>query len=176
MEPGWDCWQLMVSCNSQRKLFCCTNSPLCFCQMYHNGCTFKSGELPASVQISKHPVLLRHFKTPHTSSSSFLLINKAVSRNKMPPDTGTSFLTCQNKTFTWLRLYGKHLSSLCPLGKHMHWSWWGTRLCHSGAFAVNISLPAYCCSGEQRLYLRQFLVLPAKIQTGQVSAVVSQRF
>lgn len=98
-------------------------------------------------------VLLRHFKKPHTSSSSFLLlINRAVSCNKMPPDTDTSFLTCQNKTLRWLRLHWKHLSSLCPLGKHTRWSWWRTGV---------LSLRSLCCEHHPPclLLLRRVMLL-----------------
>lgn len=173
VEAGWERWEVTTACNSLEKMFCWKNNPPCFCQTYHNSCTFKSVKLPASIQVSKHWLLLEHLKNPH---KLLLLTSKAVSCNKMPSDTSASFLTCQNKTFRWPRLYCKQLSSLCPLGEADALKSVGNWIfCHSRASAVNISLSAHGCPWEQHLHLRRFLILPAKIQTGQVSVVVSRR-
>lgn len=98
---------------------------LCFCQTGHNSCTFKSVKLPASIQISKHLLLQKHLKKPHTSYSSFLLItSKAVSCNKTPSDISASFLTCQKKTFSWLCLHCKEFFFHFVLwGKQRRWGW-----------------------------------------------------
>lgn len=128
MEPGWEWWELTRACNNLGKIFCWKNIPLCFCQTYLNSCTFKSVKLPASVQIAKHLLLLKHLKKPHTSYSSFLLLtSKAVSCNKMPSDN--------QYLFPWLartKLLGDYACTVSSFlhfalwEKQMHWSWWGT--------------------------------------------------
>lgn len=172
MEQGWEQRKLMTARNNPGKIFCQKKSPLCFCQADHNSCTFKSVKLPASLQISKHPLLPKHLKKPHTSYSSFLLLtSKAVSCNKTPSDISASFWACQNKTFRWLCLHCKHFFFHFVLwGKQMQWR--ELDFLSLGSLCCDIS--AHGCPWDNTTSISDSSS-SIKIQTCQVSAAVSQR-
>lgn len=140
MKQGWEQWKLMTACNNPGKILCQKNSPLYVCQTGHNCCTFKSVKRPASIQISKHLLLLKHLKKPHTSHSSFLLTSKAMSCNKTLSNISASFLICQKKTFRWLCLHCRQFFFTLSFG--------GSRWTKVGGKLDFLSLGSLCCEHQ----------------------------
>lgn len=177
MEPGWGRWELTTAGSNLGKTFCWKNNPCRFCQTYHTSCTFKSVKLPASIRISKHLLLLKHLKKTHTQAATpFFFLQAKLCHVTRCPQT--------SMPLSWLartKLLGDYACTVSSFlhfalwGKRMYWSRWGTGFSVTREPLLWTSASPQGYPREHRLHLRQFLILPAKIHTGQVSVVVSRR-